>query len=459
MRASMHLSLLLSLAPAPSMGDPGQPGPFAVGFTSYVLEDLSRPGDGWLYPNRPIHVSVWYPADEEVVDPSMQEAIYPVDPFYGFVASTYSSDWEEYGIDRAFQEAAPSAGRPFPLLVFSPGWGATALWHVSLAARAATHGFVVAVPYHFGDRFLPWEPYHPLTVATYNRPLDLSYVLGDLLAKSGTAGHLLAGVVDPARVAAGGWSLGGYAAMTLAGGDDDVCDTPFGSLPDYMGETLPPGPWCVPALPDARFKAIIPLDGSSWILHFRELARVTIPAMAMGQEWSRLAQDPVWASWHAREHAAFSGEPAYRADVLDANHQSFSDLCFGIQVLNDLVNEGRLPVEFWPPELFALYQALFCTGIAPPGDVRAAVEKYVVAFLETNLAGTHGSERVLTPGWALTQEPLIEFFVTERRNPASITEDWPDDFIYFPHQPGSQQARAAKDPIPKRPIQRALEPR
>ena len=70
----------------------------------------------------------------------------------------------------------------------------------------------------------------------------------------------------------------------------------------------------------------------------------------------------------------------------------------------------------------------------------------MVAFLKTNLAGEPGYKNILTPGYALTSEPAIEFFVTEKRSPSSIFDDWPSAFAYFPHQPGSAQFRAEKEP-------------
>jgi hypothetical protein len=36
--------------------------------------------------------------------------------------------------------------------------------------------------------------------------------------------------------------------------------------------------------------------------------------------------------------------------------------------------------------------------------------------------------------------------VTEKKNPNAIDEDWPDMFIYFINQPGSETAIAEKDP-------------
>ena len=39
---------------------------------------------------------------------------------------TTSSEWEAQGIDWAYQAPAPSAQGPFPLVMFSPGWGGAA---------------------------------------------------------------------------------------------------------------------------------------------------------------------------------------------------------------------------------------------------------------------------------------------------------------------------------------------
>ena len=57
------------------------------------------------------------------------------------------------------------------------------------------------------------------------------------------------------------------------------------------------------------------------------------------------------------------------------------------------------------------------------------------------------------------RQPLIEFFNNEKRSPQSIDEDWPDEFIYFKHQPGSETAHAAKNPHGVLGVSRALEPR
>jgi hypothetical protein len=49
------------------------------------------------------------------------------------------------------------------------------------------------------------------------RPLDLAFVAASLKARSGRAGDALGAVIDPDRVAAIGYSMGGYGVLTAAG--------------------------------------------------------------------------------------------------------------------------------------------------------------------------------------------------------------------------------------------------
>jgi len=263
-------------------------------------------------------------------------------------------------------------------------------------------------------------------------------VLTDLLEKNETPGHLLEGAVNPDQVAASGWSLGGYAAMTLLAGDDNVADTFVG---DPYWEPIPPEAF-VASPPDPRIKTIVTLDGSNQVLRFQELARVDRPAMGIGQEWTTVG------SWQARQHAAFTGRPAYRTDIFNRIHQTFCDICVAGPALVDegIFDEGV--EDFW--------NELFCDGRIPSDEVRRIVGQYMVAFLKTELEHRSGYKNILTPGFALTREPYVEFFVTEKRNSNSIDEDWPDDFIYFMHQPGSAQARAEKNPKVSLGIERVL---
>jgi predicted dienelactone hydrolase len=404
-------------------------GSYVAGFTSFMIHDVTRA-------DRPIPVYVWYPANAGSVDDASPEAVYPLDPFFDALPVATSSNFEAYGLDRAYQEPAVAAGGPYPLVMFSPGWGAAAYDHTYIGTRLASHGVIVAAVTHYGDgtTFNSSEPYDHLALACYNRPRDVSAALDAMLDRNATSGDPLYGLIDPSRIVASGWSLGGYASMVLAAGDDLVCDR-TDVLP---GWPIPPG-LCVPSYPDTRFSAIIPLDGSNQNLHFYELARVEVPTLAMGQEWDALeAQFPGEASWQARQHAAFAGHPSYRVDVNKANHVSFANLCESWQVVGDL---GILP-----PSVVAELLGMYCgPDVIEPLEAHRLVTQYMLALL-------HHEQRYLTPGYAITSEPDIEFFVTEKRNPHAIEDDWPDYFWYFMHQPGSGTARAEKDPRDRLPV-------
>ena len=215
--------------------------------------------------------------------------------------------------------------------------------------------------------------------------------------------------------------------MVLAGGDDVVC----GSGADPLADT------CVPAntaAPDPRITAIVPLDGSSQFLRFAELGRITVPSLAVGEAWEQV-QD-----WQARQHAALSAQPNYRADVRNSVHASFGGNCAAARVLFSfrVISETQFKRNMAAPQ---------CSTALPQIEVNRLAAKYAIAFLKTHLAGETGYQHMLTPGWALTREADIEFFVTEKREGESPDEEWPGYFWYFPHQPGSARIRAERDPL------------
>lgn len=414
---------------------PDAAGPYAVGFTTFTLYDQTR-GD------RPVPVYVWYPADPAGIEESSPEAMYPLDPFHpGDFPDAPSSAFETYGLERAYQEPTP-AGGPFPLVMFTPGWGGTAYTDGHYVGTGlASQGFVVAAVSNWGDQatFHPDEPMDHLALAIFNRPRDVSFALDAMLARNGEEEDLLFGSMNPGMVVASGWSIGGYTAMVLVGGDDEVCD-----LADlFPGWPLPPET-CAPSHPDPRISMIIPLDGSNQLLHFHELARVDVPAMGIGEEWNAVLD------WQARQHAGFTGHPSYRVDLFNTDHFSFSNYCIGAKVMDDY---GVLP-----PGVGDWLQETYCSGeTIDPAEARRLVVKYMLAFLT-------GNQPILTPGHALAREPDVEFFVTEKRSPNAVDDDWPDLFIYFPHQPGAAHAGASagvtatgvKDPTGARPMEFAF---
>src|ERR1035437_188192 len=100
--------------------------------------------------------------------------------------------------------------------------------------------------------------------------------------KNRTRRELLFHTIDSDRIAASGHSIGGYATYALAGGDKLVCDALWPVV--YGQDTLPyPPSTCVPTLPDDRIKTMISLDGSSQMMRYRELARISMPSLIMGE--------------------------------------------------------------------------------------------------------------------------------------------------------------------------------
>jgi predicted dienelactone hydrolase len=348
-----------------------------------------------------------------------------------------STDFEAYGVDPAYQGAAASQDGPFPLVILSPGGGAHPLFNVHIGARLASHGFVVATPYNYGEGILgeptAWEINSiEHAIGTYiDRTRDIQFLMTQLVADSNQPDNLLSGTVRSDQIAVSGLSWGGIATLALAGGDDRACDM-AGQDPDQFPPEL-----CVPIPPDPRIKAIVPLDPSSFNLPYADFARIKIPSMIIGREWGMLESGHAnEESLLARPHAAIQGHPNYRVDIANYQHMSFSSACSAMNVLRALNGDEATDAAL----------KMYCPAEpTPPDETGNLLTRYMVAFLKTVLVGDRGYREMLTPGYALENEPYIEFFETERGSP--IQTDEVDYFSYFKHQPDTEQAKALKDPV------------
>src|SRR5215470_10853146 len=175
------------------------PGPYPVGYMSLSLSDRQ--------------VAVWYPAvpgSEQGVarlvydqrDPLPQELrdLYPTN-----IDLTYTVD--------CYPGLPASTAGPFPLILFSHGYGGWRLVNSSVMSGVASWGFVVAAPDHLERGLAAVAGFPPESP----RPDD--EVLLDTLAlvKSENArpGGPLEGRVDVEHVGAVGHSAGGGAVMSL----------------------------------------------------------------------------------------------------------------------------------------------------------------------------------------------------------------------------------------------------
>jgi len=423
---------------AGSASDLTKVGPYAVGHVSYMLSDTT------VYA-RPVAVSVWYPVDSATVTSVTPPAQYPFDPYSDNLPVSTSTDWEAVGYDRAYEGPTPSGDGPFPLVMVSPGSGCDYWQYLYIGTRLASHGYVVAVTEHENEGQWPWSPTDGIVVQMFNRTGDVSFVITELLLKNDAKGELLAGTIDPSRIAMSGHSLGGYTTYALAGGVDEVCDTLW---PASMKlESLPyPQYTCAPANPDPRIRAMVSLDGSSQFLHYEELARLSIPSLIMGEtvehtvsynSQSLLASDSDIGRWIARPHAAIHRTDSYRVDVTIADHMSFAIFCDLYTVM------GRLGVANYGQYVNTSEYPCVVQGTFDPKNnpaTREIVTTYMLAFLNTYL-GREDDSLMLTSSYASQYQPNVEFFDSEACSECQVGQG---DYAYRPHP--CQCSVAQQDP-------------
>lgn len=114
------------------------------------------------------------------------------------------------------------AHAPYPLVVFSQGYGVAPETYVHLLNAWAAAGFVVADPaYPFTS---PNSPGGLVRTDIVHHPRDLSQVITSLLYDSSTTGQVLSGLIDPSRIAVIGHSDGGDVALAAVA--NDCCRDP-----------------------------------------------------------------------------------------------------------------------------------------------------------------------------------------------------------------------------------------
>lgn len=320
--ATLAISLS-ALAQTPRGPDPREMGPYAIGHTSFGVVDTNvDPSRPQVRGIRPVGVNVWYPVDASEVNGKTPDGLYPYDPIYSlrqplptspnWIAS--SRDWEfpcddlpvppvgspdprplceskAMHFPPTYEGLTPSAHAPFPLVLFSPGWNSPSVINSFFAERIASHGFVVAVVAHYRDGYIAWDTRDDFYKAMFNRPRDISFMLDALLQRNDDADQLLHNTMRADLVAAAGHSIGGYATLALAGGDDEICsgNAQTGGETDSSPRPDPCNPiadrWgnAIPTAPDPRIKALVTLDAGNPHLYFTELARIAVPSLTIGE--------------------------------------------------------------------------------------------------------------------------------------------------------------------------------
>lgn len=170
-------------------------GESAVGVTTLELADETRGG-------RRLQVDLWYPAT--VADGATPET------YRGSLTAEPPAPPTAFTRPGIAVRGAKRATGPFPLVVVSHGYDNASVLFNWLTENLASKGYVVAAIRH-EDPPITDRARFPETLV--NRPLDVAFVTRSLQ-------HLLGreGLVDPARTALVGYSMGGYGVLAAAGG-------------------------------------------------------------------------------------------------------------------------------------------------------------------------------------------------------------------------------------------------
>lgn len=195
------ITALVTLGGCTDVPDPSPP-PDApsVGLVRLQLEDPER--RAWLGAGqRPLVTTLWYPAREG----SAMELI------------AFPGDRPVFVGGHAARDAPVQPGGPRPLVLLSHGTGGSAYQMMWLGRRLAARGWLAAAVDHHGNTAAESE-YDPRGFRMpWERARDLSAVLDQLLAHPEWGPR-----IDGQRIAAAGFSLGGYAVTALAGGVTDL---------------------------------------------------------------------------------------------------------------------------------------------------------------------------------------------------------------------------------------------
>ncbi|KEJ89717.1 alpha/beta hydrolase family protein [Sulfitobacter donghicola] len=267
--------------------------------------------------NEEVDFNIWYPAKKG----GRQVTVGGNGVFYGSPAG----------------RNAPHDGARHPVVLISHGAGGNAGQFGWIASALAEQGYVVVLPNHPGTT--TGNASAKAAVRVWERPKDVSAVLDHLVQNPQDYPYM-----DTDRIAALGFSAGGYTAMALSGArvDPDLlqrfCDESDHGMSDcaflaHYGIDLHSFDLSPAAqdLSDARVDAAVIIDpGIVSTLTESSLADIDIPMMVINLG----SEGEIPAGVYAKDAARMIERASY-ATVQDANHFSFLAQCKerGAQIL------------------------------------------------------------------------------------------------------------------------------
>ena len=226
--------------------DYSQPGQYNVGVLNLQVDADHR-------------LSVFYPADTVPSD-AKQFSYSGTDLLAGDIAKLLPGAFRNpITVDRAFADIPASTKGPFPLVVFSHGFGSSYRFSSRHHAHVASYGFVVVTVDH-PERGLASQLGQGPADKSRSDVQELTDGVAAAVAESKRPGSLISGAIEPERLAAEGHSAGGRASANFTMADARV-DAWIGLAPSPPGDrpmnnsTTVPGP--NPAAANVRGSALI----------------------------------------------------------------------------------------------------------------------------------------------------------------------------------------------------------
>ncbi len=266
-------------------------GEYEVGVTTITITDVER--------NRPLTVDVWFPLPADAIGEPHR---------YTFV----TGDYYESPVAITADPATISTDGPFPMVVYSHGSGGQRYIHSNYTETIASNGYVVVAPDHTGNTAVErvTESSDPTNLIALNRPQDVRVVIDEMLNPESAETTAFVASINPDQIAITGHSFGGFTTYAAASGFDND----LGAIDA-----------------DPRIDAIIPLapavggnDPANQLLSDERLAAIDIPALVIvGTNDQTTPIDPnVTRAWDLT-----ASSPHFRVELVDAQHNTFTDLC------------------------------------------------------------------------------------------------------------------------------------
>lgn len=335
---------------SPKAPSPLAAGPLPVGVTTTIFIDKSRT-DNFTKEPRTLVTEIWYPATDDA-------AKQPKNKYSNFIPGGITAEMEfmlkaaykmgSADIDKlywnqAVRDAKVRQGR-YPLVVFSHGNGGSRHQNTFWCDYLASHGYIVVSADHTGNARVTIINGKPILYqvaeranSAKDRPLDMSYLLDQMIAWNKGADKRFAGRIDTARVSATGMSFGSMTSIWVAD-------------------------------QDPRFKAVIAMSGARG-----QHTNLTVPSLRMlgtedttiGAEGNASIRD---------QHARHTG-PSFLLELKNGGHFSFTDMFKINKNYGDGVGRGKRRATGEPFEFTSMEESY------------KIINSYSIAFLGYYLKG------------------------------------------------------------------------